>query len=369
MATRNSRLLEAIDYYWNQHWSNDKRIKLIVCGSSASWIIDKIIHNKGGLYNRITKQIWLEPFNLPQTKEYLHTIGAKLNHRQILLLYMVTGGVPYYLSQVEKGLSASQIIEGLAFSKKAFLLKEFNYLFSSLFDDGYVYIDIVRIIAENRYGIGERALLETIGKHAIGGAGKKKLRELEQTGFIMSFKPLHHKKKGTYYRLTDEYTLFYLKWIEPRQDTLQKEALDHESWQTLQTTPEWYSWLGYAFEAVCYKHLSPIRKALKLSATAIPSAWRYVPKKGAKQRGAQIDLLFDRKDDAITICEIKYTEDPFVLTKEYVNILRRKELVFKEVTRTRKQLFLAFISANGIKNNYYAEDISSGVVTLDDLFK
>jgi|SRR3989338_158412 len=369
MATRNSRLLEAIDYYWNQHWSNDKRIKLIVCGSSASWIIDKIIHNKGGLYNRITKQIWLEPFNLPQTKEYLHTIGAKLNHRQILLLYMVTGGVPYYLSQVEKGLSASQIIEGLAFSKKAFLLKEFNYLFSSLFDDGYVYIDIVRIIAENRYGIGERALLETIGKHAIGGAGKKKLRELEQTGFIMSFKPLYHKKKGTYYRLTDEYTLFYLKWIEPRQDTLQKEALDHESWQTLQTTPEWYSWLGYAFEAVCYKHLSPIRKALKLSATAIPSAWRYVPKKGAKQRGAQIDLLFDRKDDAITICEIKYTEDPFVLTKEYVNILRRKELVFKEVTRTRKQLFLAFISANGIKNNYYAEDISSGVVTLDDLFK
>lgn len=369
MATRNSRLLEALDYYWNQHWSNDKRIKLIICGSSASWIINKIIKNKGGLHNRITRKIYLEPFNLSETKSFLYKNGIKLNNKQILQIFMVTGGVPYYLSQIEKGLSATQNIEKLAFSKKAFLLDEFDNLFSSLFDDGDVHIKIVKIIAKNRYGIGKRKLLEAIGKEAVGSSGSKKLKELEETGFIISFKPLYHKRKGIYYRLVDEFSLFYLKWIDPIVDLLQKKALDHGNWQAMQTTPEWYSWQGYAFEMVCYKHLSEIRKALNVSPTAIASSWRYVPSKRSEQRGAQIDLLFDRKDDSITLCEIKYADEPFVLTKEYVNALKRKIEVFKNVTRTKKQLFLSLISANGLKENYYADDLVSGVATLEDLFK
>lgn len=369
MATRNSRLLEGLDYYWNQHWSNDKRIKLIICGSSASWIINKIIKNKGGLHNRITRKIYLEPFNLFETKCFLDKMGIRLNNKQILQIFMVTGGVPYYLAQMEQGLSATQNIEKLAFSKKAFLLDEFDNLFSSLFDDGDVYIKIIKIIAKNRYGIGKRKLLETIGKEVVGGSGDRKLKELEETGFIISFKPLYHKKKGIYYRLVDEFSLFYLKWIEPVSDVLQKKALDHGNWQAMQTTPEWYSWQGYAFEMVCYRHLSEIRKALNISPTAIANSWRHVPTKNSKSRGAQIDLLFDRKDDSITICEIKYTDEPFSLTKEYVDVLKRKLEVFKERTRTKKQLFLSLISASGLKNNYYANDVISGVVTLDDLFK
>lgn len=369
MATKNSKLLQNLDYYWNQHWSNDKRIKLIICGSSASWIIHKIIKNKGGLHNRITKKIRLESFNLSNTKKFLRANGIKLNNQQILSLYATMGGIPYYLSAVEKGLSAAQIIEKLAFSKQAFLLEEFDNLFASLFDDGDAHAELVHIIAEQRYGIGKRKLLETMGKKAIGSSGIKKLRELEDAGFIMGFKPLYHIKKGVYYRLIDEYTLFYLRWIEPIRETLQIESLDEGNWQTMQNSPEWYNWLGYAFESICYKQLPNIRKTLKISPTAIASSWRYVPTKGSKQRGAQIDLLFDRKDNAITICEIKYTNEPFVLTKEYVDVLQRKIAVFKEQTKTKKQIFLALISANGVKNNYYAEDLFSGIVTLDDLFE
>lgn len=368
MATKNSRLLQALDYYWNQHWSNDKRVKLIICGSSASWIINKIINNKGGLHNRITKLIHLEPFDLAQTKQFLNAQGIDLNNRQISQLFMVMGGIPYYLSQIESGLSAAQIIEQLAFSKNAFLVNEFDNLFASLFDDAEGYIKIIKIIAENRYGIGERVLLEKIGKHAVGSSGKKKLEELEQNGFIMSFRPLFHIKKGIYYRLTDEYSLFYLKWIEPMRDSLQKAALDQGNWQAVQTTPEWYSWLGYAFESICYKHLSKIRSALKLSPAAIASTWRYVPIFGSKHRGAQIDLLFDRQDDTITICEIKYTNEPFILTKEYIDTLNRKVAVFKERTRTKKQVFIAMVSASGLQNNYYAESLHCGVAELDDLF-
>jgi len=282
---------------------------------------------------------------------------------------MVTGGVPYYLQNVEKGLTAMQLIEKMAFSKKAFLQDEFDNLFDSLFNHGEVYSDIVRKIAQYRYGIGQRRLLEELGSYAVGGACAKKLKDLEETGFIMSFVPLYHKKKGIYYRLTDEYTLFYLKWIEPLRKSLQKQALSKGNWQQMQNKPEWNNWLGYAFEAVCYKHLPTIREKLGIDPTAIADTWRYVPTKHSKEQGAQIDLLFDRKDDAITLCEIKYTDKEYLITKEYVDSLKRKMSVFQKQTRTKKQLFMVFISAMGLKNNYYAEDMCSSLVTLDDLFE
>jgi uncharacterized protein len=369
MATRKSRLLESLDYYWNQYWSQDKRIKLIICGSSASWIINKIIHNKGGLHNRITREMHLEPFNLSQMKVFLRHKNVNLNDRQILQLYMVMGGVPYYLTKVEKGLSATQIIEKLAFSKNAFLLEEFDKLFYSLFDNSDDYLAIVRLLAKSRGGIGERELLKQIRKNILGAQGKKILRDLEKTGFIMRFKPLYHKKRGAYYRLKDEYTIFYLKWIEPIRESLEQHALEEYRWQEIQTTPEWYSWQGYTFESVCYKHLANIKKALNLGPTALSSSWRYVPVSQSKENGAQIDLLFDRKDDAITICEIKYTDKPFVITKDCFEAIKRKIDVFKTQTRSKKQFLVVFISANGVKNNSYAENLLSNVVTLDDLFK
>lgn len=369
MATKKSMLLQELDYYWNQHWSNDKRIKLIVCGSSASWIIHKIINNKGGLHNRITRKICLEPFTLSDTKHFLSKRGIKLKNEQILMIYMVTGGIPYYLSYVDKGLSAAQIIEKLAFTEKGILLNEFDNLFSSLFEHSEIYIQLIKAIASRRYGIGQQELLKIMGTSAMGAVGIKALRELEETGFIISFMPHYHKRQGIYYRLIDEYTYFYLKWIAPIKKTLQRRSLNKGNWQAMQKTPEWHSWLGYAFEAVCYKHISVIRQALLISPDAIANSWRYIPRKNIKGRGAQIDLLFDRKDDVITLCEIKYSEEPFILTKEYVEVLKNKMEVFKEQTQTKKQLFLAFIATNGIKNNYYAEDMISGVVVLDDLFK
>ncbi len=249
------------------------------------------------------------------------------------------------------------------------LSEEFDNLFGSLFDNEDVYVEIVRAIAQYRYGIGQQQLLEILGTHVKGGSSAKKLKNLEEAGFIMSFTPLYHKRQGIYYRIVDEYTLFYLKWIEPVRSTLQNQALSTGNRQEMQNTPEWNNWLGYAFEAVCYKHLSTIRKKLQISPTAIADTWRYVPRKLSKERGAQIDLLFDRRDDAITICEIKYSDKPYVINEDYLDALKRKMVVFQKQTRTKKQLFIALISAMGLKNNYYAEDICSGLVTLDDLFE
>ncbi|GAB4223510.1 MAG: ATP-binding protein [Gammaproteobacteria bacterium] len=369
MATRKSNLLQTIDYYWNQYWSREARIKLIVCGSSASWIIHKIINNKGGLYNRVTEIIHLKPFNLAETEYYLQSSNIKLNRRQVTELYMVTGGVPFYLSKFEPGYSATQLTEKLVFSPKAVLLNEFNALFESLFDNADAYIEIVKLIAKHREGIGQQELFKKLIKSPKGETSLKRVKELEETGFIISFIPHFHAKRGIYYRIEDEYTLFYLFWIDSIKSTKVFKAFEPGYWKTLTQTSKWFAWAGYAFEAICYKHLVQIRKALDLPSTAIPNSWRYVPKGDSGNKGAQIDLLFDRNDNSITICEIKFSNKVFEITKEYAQKLKQKVEVFKKITGTQKQIFIAMIAANGVKKNKHSNELINHVVTLEELFK
>jgi AAA+ ATPase superfamily predicted ATPase len=368
MASPRSGLLQAVDHFWNHTWSNDARIKLIICGSSASWIINNIINNKGGLHNRITRKMLLMPFNLGDTKAFLLAQHINLNHKQITQLYMATGGVPYYLNAAKSGFSATQLIEQLAFQEDSLLFKEFDNLFSSLFKNAENYTALLRIIAQNRYGIGQEEITKQMPNVTRGGGNIRKLTELEDAGFIISFTPLSHKKRGIYFRVIDEYTLFYLDWIEPVRKTLQKNSLEKGYWEIKQKSPAWHAWAGYAFESICYKHLTQIRKKLAISPAAIANGWRYVPTAKSAGTGAQIDLLFDRDDDAITLCEIKYTNEPFAIDKDYARQLQNKLSVFKERTGTKKQLFLTLITANGLRETMYSEELIQGVVTLDDLF-
>ncbi len=369
MATKKAKLLSALDYYWNRYWVNDPRLKLIVCGSSASWVIKNIINNKGGLYNRITYSLKLEPFTLSETKTFLRHKGIKLNHQQILDLYMVIGGVPYYLSRLNKGKSASEYIDELCFQKSGLLFGEFENLFKSLFHESETYLKLCRVIAKYRYGIGQAQLLKE-SQVSPGGRTVQRLKELEDAGFIMSFIPYGHKEKGITYKIIDEYTLFYFHWIEPNLSALRKKDRVSGYWHSKSKTPSWKSWGGYAFEAVCYKHLPLIRKALNMDPGAEAGTWKYVPKrKQMEENGAQIDLLFDRPDGVITVCEIKYTEHPFVIDKAYAKSLLNKVTVYQKHTHTKKQIFLAMITSGGLKRTLYSEEHITQHVSLEDLFK
>lgn len=367
MASQNSRLLEVLEYYWNRHFSQDNRIKLIICGSSASWIIKKIIQDKAGLHNRLTQKIRLKPFSLKETKCFLENRNLCLDDLSILNLYMAIGGIPYYLKQVNPGDSVAQTIERLAFQQDGFLLQEFDNLFAALFGEQAEYTAILSIIAQHRYGIGKKFLLKQLDLSQSGGQGINKLIELEEAGFIQSFKPHFHKRRGVYYRLVDEYLLFYFYWIKPVRSTLQVNAFESGYWLAHQNSPQWHSWRGYAFESICYKHLSLIRKALALPNNAIASAWRYVSKKKASEEGAQIDLLFDRPDDAITCCEIKYSHERYLVDKVCATNLIRRGDVLKTQTRTHKQIFWALVTVMGMTENAYSKQLISRVVTLQDL--
>lgn len=369
MVTKRSRLLEAFEYYWNQYWSRDSRIKLIVCGSLASWIIKNFLENTGGLYNRVTCRIHLHPLSLGETARFLKNKKIYLTNQQILTAYLVTGGIPLYLEQIKKGLSASQIVESLCFSKNGMLVAEMKNLFKSLFQKSAVYMEITREIAKHHYGITSSDLSKKLNI-LRGGSLSEKLDDLEEAGFIMSFLPYQHKEKGTFFRISDEYSLFYFRWIEPNMRSMNQASKPKGFWTEQAQSQAYKTWCGYAFESVCYKHVNQISKALGLAPSALPYSWRFSPRKGdGEDRGAQIDLLFDRKDKSITLCEIKHTDASFVIDRQYAKEIEQKIEVFKRVTKTDKQIFFAMVVSSGIKNNFYAEEIISNIVTLDDLFK
>lgn len=368
MATPRSRLLTALELYWNRYWVFDKRIKLIICGSATSWIIDNIINNKGGLHNRVTRTIHLKPFSLYETESYLQEHKIRLEKRQILDLYTVLGGVPLYWSYVRKGLSAHQCIDELCFQSNGPLVKEFDRLFQSLFEDAKPYMDLIRVLAKHRYGVGQAALIAQ-AKISDGGTAVRRLHQLEEAGFITSLIPYGHKGKGVYYVIDDEYSLFYLRWIEPNLKTVAKKQINEGFWLSQSGQSSWKSWAGYAFESICYKHIDQIRRALKIDPGAYVGTWRYSPRKKDGEEGAQIDLLFDRMDGAITVCEIKSSDIPFAIDKSYSQELAKKVDIFKKQTRTKKQIFIAMITTRGLKQTIYSEELIANQVTLEDLFK
>lgn len=367
LASKRSQFIQALDYYWNRYWSDMPQIKLIVCGSAASWMLNNVISHKGGLHNRITGQIALYPFDLKEEKELLWSKGVKYNDAQVLETFMVTGGVPYYLNFLKKSLSVSQNVDQLCFQNKGALVEEFSRLYSSLFYHSESYEELIKIIASKRSGVERNEILKKSKYSTDGGRLKERLDALEKSGFIVSFKPYGFLKRRTFYRLIDEYSLFYLNWIAPSLSSVRKLDKTKGYWLEKCQSPAWRSWAGYAFESVCYKHIAQIRKALGIHASAEVGSWQYIPKKSSSDTGAQIDLLFDRDDGVITICEIKYTSQPYQLTKEEANLLMRKIEIFKTRTRTSKQTQLVLITNIVMKETMYSEELVTHNLTLADL--
>lgn len=366
LCTPKSNLIQALEYYWNRYWKEDKRVKLVICGSSASWMIRKIINSKGGLHNRCSLRLLLKPLRLAETKEFLRVASnITLNNRQVTELYMITGGVPYYLSFAKKGMSAAQIVDGLCFQGSGILHDEFDKLFESLFDNAESYKSIIRSIAKKREGCSASYIAKELGLSTKNGSLARFLQELEDAAFIKSFVPLGNKRQMKFYRVIDEYCYFYLRWIEPAKKKMLVDLGGNAYWQSCLKTPEFYSWRGYTFESLCYKHLTEIIKALDLNNLEAIGAWKYIPRKDQEGVGAQIDLIFDRRDGVVTICEIKYTDEPFTLTKLNIQSIKNKIEIFRAKTKTAKHVSIALISAKGVKKNHQEID---QVVTLNDFF-
>ncbi len=364
LATKRSGLLQQLDYYWNTTWSQYPNFKLIACGSAASWMLDNLINAKGGLYNRLTYSMLLRPFNLRSAQLLLESRKVRLSTKQLLDIYMVTGGIPHYLNQVARGQSAVQTINQLCFREDGLLYDEFPRLFKALFDQYDTNLLIIEKISQYRYGISREQLLSEL-KLSSGGTFNKRIAELEAAGFIKTFIPYGKAIKNHYYRTVDEYTQFYLKWIKPFSKTLRAQK---NYWQTQFQTAGFSSWAGFTFETICYQHLDEIIQQLGLVHIGCQaSSWRYQAKNKSDEQGAQIDLLLDRDDGVITLCEMKYSKNLFSIDKTCAMNLIKKIDIFKKATGTKKQIDLVLITTEGLKDNAWSEELIDKVVTLEHL--
>lgn len=280
-------------------------------------MIRNIVNNKGGLHNRVSIRIKLMPFTLNETEAYLKSRSVNLDQYQTLQLYMVMGGVPQYLKNVQPGESVLQVIDRICFTKHGALKDEFKIMYESLFDNASHHTAIIRLLSGVNKGMTRNEII-TNSRLSSGGTTSKVLTELEESGFITPHIPFEKNSKEVVYRLTDEYSLFYLKFIE------KTRTMGEGTWERLSESPSWRSWSGYAFEAICLKHVMQIKKALNITTIYTEeSVWRHVPGKG--QPGAQIDLLLNRKDHCINLCEMKYSIEEFTINKKYAEELAQKK--------------------------------------------
>lgn len=360
LATPKSGFLQALEHLWNRHLSRKKNIVLIICGSLASWMIENVIHNKGGLHGRVTQKIRLLPFNLLETEEFLKAHHIHFDRKQLVELYMAMGGIPQYLKYVKRGKSVAQIINDVCFSPNGFLFDEFEKLYRSLYDNYQVYINIIKALAKRPSGFTMNELLREAGLES-GGTASRIIESLEQAGFISYIPEFGKKKIGGRYRLIDEYSLFYLTWIAAMPKT-SLEGIDEGYWIKKRGSRSWAAWSGYAFESICLKHVGKIKEALGISGVStIESEWF--------SKGAQIDLVIDRADHCINLCEIKYNDSEFVIDKDYAKVLENKKRVFRETTGTKKTLLTTMITTHGVKKNTHSLAVVDCALVLDDLFR
>lgn len=360
LATHKSGFLKGLSYFWNS-WASQQNIVVVICGSSASWMIRKVLRDKGGLHNRVTQRIRLKPFTLAETEEYLHSRGISLDRYHLLLIYMAIGGIPHYLKEIAGNKSAAQHINQICFSENGLLRDEFFNLYPSLFDSADYHLAIIRALANRHYGMVRKEIVQAV-PFTDSGRISKVLEELVESGFVSEYFPFGKKKKDKVFRLSDEYSLFYLRFIEQHQHD------GEDVWNLLSQTQEFKTWSGYAFENICLKHIPQIKKALGISGI-YSTATAFVKTGNADEPGAQIDLVIDRNDRMINLVEIKFYNSALTLTKADADELREKMRIFQHATGTRKLVNWVMLSTFGVHPNAHSLGMVAQSLDMDILFE
>lgn len=359
METRGSGFVAAFEAFWNQYASQKRDIIVVVCGSAAAWMVQRVIRAKGGLHNRLTRRIRLMPFSLGETHEFLLSRGIQLDAYQIAQIYMAIGGIPHYLNHIRPGKSAAQNIESLCFRSTGMLREEYDSLLTALFDHDSMHQIIVKALATSWKGLMRDELIKK-AKLTSGGRVTQAIEDLVLSGFVQETASWNKKSKETVYRLIDEFSIFYWTWMHNSDSDVH--------WMQIATGKRFDNWSGYAFENLCFKHLIQIKRTLGISGiqTSV-GTWRF--QSNEPEPGAQIDLLIERADRCFNLVEAKFSSSPYLITKTYALELESKIRVFRTRTKVVNPIFLTLITPHGIEPNRHSIGLSIEEITLQDLMK
>ena len=358
MDTPKSGFIPALEHFWNGWASARKDITLIVCGSATSWIINKLIRNKAGLRGRVAAKIHIQPFTLAECEKYAESARLGMTRSQIAECAMIMGGIPYYWSFLDSEYSLAQNVDNLFFSEDGELYNEYNELYTSLFKNPEPYMKVISILGTRKMGMKREEILSC----GIQDNGKLSeiLDNLEQCGFIRKYNTFGYKTNNAVYQLIDCYTLFYLRFAK------ENHSGDERFWSHNLNSPIYYNWCGLAFESLCFTHINQIKQALGITGVASNvCAWR--ASASEESRGAQIDMLIDRNDGIIDICEMKFTKEAFRVQGETYEDIMNKKSRFVEISKTRKAVHLILVSAAGVARNGYSDEFQK-IITFDALF-
>jgi uncharacterized protein len=352
-----SNFLKEFAYWWNEYASK-MNVLVVITGSDTTWMIKKVLEDKSGLHNRVTRRMHLMPFTLAETREFIHKINPRLTNYDITRLYMSFGGIPLYLDQIQVGESVDQSINRICFRASGLLKNEFNSLYASLFENYQNHIAVIRALASKWQGLSRTELVR-LTKISDGGSFTKVLKELQSCNFIEAYNPLNNAKKGTLYRLIDEYSRFYIHFIE---------AGNIKNFQTYAATSKIFStWQGYTFEIICIKHIEAVKLALGINGVDTSIYSFYKPKQG-NTKAFQVDALLDRGDNVINLCEVKFYNKKVTLEKKLIDAIQLKRANFIEYSCTQKTVLNTLITTYGTdrRNGVYSEIDSE--ISLDQLF-
>jgi len=362
MDTPKSNLVGALENFWNG-WATarqEKDIVLIVCGSATSWISKKLLKDKGGLRGRLPLRIKLVPFTLRECELFARGANLAFGRKDVLELYMILGGIPYYWSFLRKGLSVAQNVDQLFFAETAQLRDEFEALYAVLFKHPDNYLKVIKCMSDGRKSGMTREEILTASKLSDGGTFSTLLEELEECGFIRHFASADTAETNALYQLTDNYTLFYYLCMK-------KNAFsDERYWSNTFTSASHNAWKGLAFERVCLQHIPQIKAALGISGVQTNvCSWFARGTKG--YRGAQIDLVMQRADGFTDICEMKHSSGIFTIDKDYAKELQNKFEAYRELSKDNRTPHLVMVTTNGVTHNDYYNMVQNEI-TIDDLF-
>lgn len=360
LDTKGSRFIPALEHFWNGWASARDDVLLIVCGSATSWIINKVIKDKGGLHNRVTGRISLHPFTLKECEDYVASRGIVMTRYQIAEMYMVLGGIPFYWKHLDPDLSADQNVDDLFFARSNKLDGEFDELYSSLFRKPEPYLNIVTALGRRKAGLSRDELVAQTGMGSCGNLTRH-LRELEECGFIRKSLAFGKKAKGALYQLIDNFTLFHLAFVG------ENKSNDRCFWSGSSDSQFRVVWEGLAFERLCLQHVREIKIALGISGV-VSNVCSWQIARTAEHEGAQVDLLIDRNDGVINLCEMKFASAEYEIKDEEDRHARARKDLFKATTGTRKAVHLTYVTTYGLKRNKHS-GIAQSEVTLDDLFR
>lgn len=359
LDTPRAGFLSAFEHFWNGWGAGKQNLLLIVCGSATSWMLDNLVNNKGGLYGRTTREMHLHPFTLAETESYFKRRGITMYRYDIVQSYMIMGGVAYYMSYFQPGKSLAQNIDDLFFAENGFLQTEYDRLFTSLFADNDNYRKIVETLSRHRYGITRETIAKETGI-AQGGTFSNMLKSLVNSDLVTTYHNFDETRRKLYYKLTDMFCLFYLGFV-------QKHSTHNPTyWYDNQNSPKLNSWRGLAFEDVCFRHSTQIKAALGISgvqAEVLP--WHTVA--DGRSAGAQVDMLIDRADRVLNLCEMKFSQGDYSIDKDYDEKLRNRIVALTEKTGNKKNIQPTLITTYGLKMNLYSNRFQR-VITMDKLF-